>query len=211
MSTYEEKIAQNILSKLNTMNMNYTEFCQKCGIGHAEISKMKNNPKRITIPFLLSVANGLGCSYADLFRSGKGTMPNLIVGRTYLQRIRERREKMGYSTKQMALLLDVRTNSYEYFEMFGSRPGITPEKFEKLLKLLELNYLELRGKVTDDHAKQQQLFTEEPKPEEKAEEPEIVVPIYQMVIDGKTHTFPFLIAADGKVYKMVLMEVKEAK
>jgi len=181
MATYKEKIAQNILSKLNAMNMNYSEFCQKSGIGHAEISKMKNNPERITIPFLLSVANGLGCSYAELFRGTKSVFPHLTVGRTYLQRIRERREKMGYSTKQLAVLLDVRANSYEHFEAVGYSARITPEKFEKLLNLLELNHMELRGKVTNDHAKQQQLFAEEPKPEEK---PEVKVPELVLIING---------------------------
>jgi transcriptional regulator with XRE-family HTH domain len=180
MATYKEKIAQNILSKLNAMNMNYTEFCQKSGIGHSEISKMKNNPERITIPFLLSVANGIGCGYADLFRSGKGMLAHLTVGPAYLQRIKTRREQMGYSTRQLAVLLDVRVNSYEHFEAVGYSTRMTPEKFEKLMKALELNHTELRGKVTNDHAKQQQLFTE-PKPEEK---PEVKVPELVLIING---------------------------
>ncbi len=207
MATYKERIAQNILSKLDAMNINYSEFCQKSGIGHSEISKMKNNPERITIPFLLSVANGIGCSYADLFRNGKMNLPHMTVGRTYLQRIKDRRMQMGMTTKQVAVLIDVRLNTYEHFEKKGFSARITPEKFEKLLQILEINFYELRGKVTNDHAKQQQLFEEEPKDEK----PEVLEPIIQLVINGRTFTYPCLIAVDDGVYKLTLTKVQEAK
>jgi len=133
----------------------------------ADVYKLKKNPDRVTIRFLLTLSKGIGCRYADFFRNGAKTMSNLPVGPTGLKRIRNQMDVLGMGLEDVAGAIGVRTITLRTFLNTGYHPTITPEKFEALLDALQVTPAIYAGKEAEPEREpeqkpepQQDLFSE---------------------------------------------------
>ena len=132
----EDRVSRKLATMADASGLPDYKICNIAGVGHAQLSKIRKNPRFLDPVFLLKMRPVLKCKYVDFFMLGNRMLPNLPVKDLYLKRIKEQRTGRSITEQQAAQAIGVRVTTYTTFEKHGSM--LLPDKFEKLLDYLEI-------------------------------------------------------------------------
>ena len=132
----EDRVSRKLATMADASGLPDYKICTMSGVGHAQLSKIRKNPRFLDPVFLLKMRGALSCKYVDFFMLGNRMLQNLPVKHLYLKRIKEQRISRNITEQQAAQAIGVRVTTYTTFEKHGNM--LLPDKFEKLLDYLEI-------------------------------------------------------------------------